>query len=102
MARTQGTKTTKYKQKTLDSQHGNVYITATFNNTIITITDDKGATIAWGSAGSAGFKGTRKSTPFAATTAVENVAKKVVALGLKTVDVYIKGPGSGRTGGWLP
>lgn len=96
MAKKKDSKTPKRKQRTLDSGHGNVYITATFNNTIVTITDDRGETLAWGSSGSAGFKGTRKSTPFAATTAVENVAKKVASLGLKTVDVYIKGPGSGR------
>lgn len=87
---------TKKGNKTLDATHGKVYITATFNNTIVTITDEAGNTIGWGSSGAAGFKGTRKSTPFAATSAVENVGKKVVALGLKTVDVYIKGPGAGR------
>lgn len=86
----------KEKRKTLDSTHGKVYITATFNNTIVTVTDEHGNTLGWGSAGSSGFKGTRKSTPFAATSAVENVAKKVVGMGLKTVDVFIKGPGSGR------
>lgn len=87
---------TKKSNKALDATHGKAYITATFNNTIVTITDDKGDTIGWGSAGTAGFKGTRKSTPFAATSAVENVGKKVAALGLKSVDVYIKGPGAGR------
>ena len=86
----------KAKVKTLDSTHGKVYITATFNNTIVTVTDEGGNTLAWGSSGSAGFKGTRKSTPFAATSAVEGAARKVVGLGLKTVDVYIKGPGAGR------
>lgn len=86
----------KKQQKTLDGDHGKVYITATFNNTIVTITDDRGNTIGWGSAGASGFKGTRKSTPFAATSAVEAVGKKVVGRGLKTVDVYIKGPGAGR------
>ena len=75
---------------------GRAYITSTFNNTLITITNDKGDTIGWSSAGAAGFKGTRKSTPFAATSAMEAVVKKAVAKGLKTVEVYIKGPGSGR------
>lgn len=75
---------------------GRCYITSTFNNTLITITNDKGDTIGWGSAGSAGFKGTRKSTPFAASSAMETVVKKVVAKGLKTIEVYVKGPGAGR------
>lgn len=75
---------------------GRAYITSTFNNTIITITNDKGDTIGWSSAGSAGFKGTRKSTPFAASSAMESVVKKVAEKGLKTVEVYVKGPGAGR------
>lgn len=88
----------KSKAKTVEkiSEHGKIYVSATFNNTLVTVTNDKGDTIAWSSAGSAGFKGTRKSTPFAATSAVEQVVKKAVEKGLKTVDVYIKGPGSGR------
>lgn len=75
---------------------GRAYITSTFNNTLITITNDKGDTIGWGSAGSAGFKGTRKSTPFAASSAMETLVRKAVEKGLKTVEVYIKGPGAGR------
>ena len=63
---------------------------------LITITNDKGEAIGWSSAGSSGFKGTRKSTPFAATSAAENVSKKAVGKGLKTVEVYVKGPGAGR------
>ena len=79
------------------SEKGRVYITATFNNTIVTITDEKGNTLGWGTSGSVGFKGTRKSTPFAATSAVDQVAKKVILKNsLRQVDVYIKGPGSGR------
>lgn len=78
------------------TEHGKVYISATFNNTLVTITNNSGDTISWGSAGSAGFKGTRKSTPYAATIAVENAVKKAVEKGLKTVDVFVKGPGSGR------
>ncbi len=76
--------------------NGRAYITSTFNNTLITITNDKGDTIGWSSAGSAGFKGTRKSTPFAATSAMEAVVKKAVEKGLKTVEVFVKGPGAGR------
>lgn len=78
-------------------EKGRIYITATFNNTLITVTDDKGNTLGWGSAGNVGFKGTRKSTPFAATTAVDQVIKKVIAgTGLRTVEVFMKGPGAGR------
>lgn len=78
-------------------EKGRVYITATFNNTLITITDEHGDTLGWGSAGNVGFKGTRKSTPFAATTAVDQVVKKVIATtGLRSVEVYMKGPGAGR------
>lgn len=73
-----------------------VYITATFNNTLVTFTDLKGQVICWGSSGSTGFKGARKATPYAATTAVETVAKKAIVLGVKEVEVYIKGPGPGR------
>lgn len=84
-------KQTKYIEK------GRVYITSTFNNTLITITDEKGNTLGWGSSGSVGFKGTRKSTPFAATTAVDQAVKRVITnYGLKSVEVYIKGPGAGR------
>lgn len=75
---------------------GHVYVMATFNNTLVTITDPKGNTLAWGSAGSSGFKGARKSTPYAATTAVELAARKAIGMGLKEVEVFIKGPGSGR------
>lgn len=77
-------------------QSGKVYITSTFNNTLITITNDRGETIAWSSSGARGFKGTRKSTPYAATVAAEAVAKKGLEKGLKNVEVYVKGPGSGR------
>lgn len=78
-------------------ENGRIYIAATFNNTLITVTDTKGNTLGWGSAGNVGFKGTRKSTPFAATTAVDQVVKKVMAAtGLRNVEVYLKGPGAGR------
>lgn len=76
---------------------GRVYISASFNNTLVTVTDPEGKVVVWGSAGSSGFKGTRKATPFAATTAVERVLKKAQnEYGLKEVEVYIKGPGPGR------
>lgn len=91
-------KTTKTKSKKINpvTENGRAYITATFNNTLVTITNNKGDTIAWSSSGASGFKGTRKSTPFAATSAVESVAKKALSLGLKSVEVFIKGPGAGR------
>src|SRR3989344_3125540 len=76
--------------------NGKVFITATFNNTLATFTDSAGNVLAWGSAGAAGFKGARRATPFAATTAVETAARKAMAKGLKDVEVYLKGPGSGR------
>ncbi len=78
-------------------EKGRIYITSTFNNTISTITDEKGNTLGWGTSGSVGFKGTRKSTPFAATSAVDQAVRKVISeYGLKSVEVYIKGPGAGR------
>lgn len=74
-----------------------VYILASFNNTLVNVTDEKGATLAWGSSGTAGFKGTRKSTPFAATTAVEKALQKAKEkYGISEVEVYVKGPGPGR------
>jgi small subunit ribosomal protein S11 len=77
-------------------EKGKVFITATFNNTLITITDKDGNALYWGSSGMAGFKGARKSTPYAATTAVEAVARKAMDTGMREVEVYIKGPGAGR------
>jgi len=75
---------------------GQVHIYATFNNTIVTITDEQGNTVCWGSAGSSGFKGSRKSTPFAARLAAEEAVKKAQAIGMQEVDVFITGPGPGR------
>jgi small subunit ribosomal protein S11 len=75
---------------------GIAHVQATFNNTIITITDLNGEVVAWSSAGHMGFKGSRKSTPFAAQRAGENVAEKVMKMGMKEVEVRVKGPGSGR------
>jgi len=76
--------------------HGVACIQATFNNTIVTITDNAGNVITWSSAGSVGFKGSRKSTPFAAQVAAEDCAKKAISHGMKEVKVYVKGPGAGR------
>ncbi len=75
---------------------GIVFIKATFNNTIVTITDMEGNTVVWGSAGKAGFKGSKKSTPFAATVAAEQAAREALGLGMKRVHVRVQGPGSGR------
>ena len=75
---------------------GQAHIRSTFNNTIITITDPTGAVISWSSSGDVGFKGSRKSTPFAAQMAAESAARKAQEHGLKKVDVFVKGPGSGR------
>ncbi|HPB29853.1 MAG TPA: 30S ribosomal protein S11 [Candidatus Sumerlaeota bacterium] len=75
---------------------GVVHIQATFNNTIITISDKTGGTVSWASAGSVGFKGSRKSTPFAAQVAAENCAKKAMESGMRAVEILVKGPGSGR------
>ena len=84
------------KDKRLTEQVGRVYIKSTFNNTIVTVTDNKGNTICWSSAGSCGFKGTKKGTPFAAQVAAQTAAKRAVDLGLKYVSVYVKCPGPGR------
>jgi len=75
---------------------GIAHILATFNNTIVTITDRSGNVLSWASCGSAGFSGSKKSTPFAAQITAETVAKKAVEHGMKTVEVFVKGPGSGR------
>jgi len=76
--------------------NGTVHINATFNNTIITLTDVTGRTISWGSAGRVGFKGSKKSTPFAAQQAASLAAKEAMDMGLRRVEVWVKGPGSGR------
>lgn len=85
----------KKKDKRVVSE-GNVYINATFNNTIVTITDMRGNTVAWSSAGALGFKGTKKSTPYAAQTTTEAAIDKALEMGLSDVHIYIKGPGAGR------
>jgi len=81
-------------KRTLSS--GQVHVFATFNNTIVTVTDTQGNTVAWGTAGSAGFKGSRKSTPFAARLAAEQAIKAAMAMGLQEVELFVKGPGPGR------
>jgi small subunit ribosomal protein S11 len=90
-----GQKSGKKKVK-MNIPSGIAHIQATFNNTIVTITDEHGDTIAWASAGTQGFKGSRKGTPFAAQLAAEAAAKKAMEYGMNTVDVYVKGPGAGR------
>ena len=91
------TKTTPAKKKVKRSvASGVVHIQSTFNNTIVTITDGMGNTVAWSSAGVLGFKGSRKSTPFAAQVAAEDAAKKAIEAGMKSVEVFVKGPGPGR------
>lgn len=75
---------------------GRVYVSTTFNNTIVTVTNEKGDAVGWSSAGAAGFKGTRKATPFAATSVVEDALKKAREAGVNSVEVFIKGPGVGR------
>ena len=89
----------KYKSRKKIAKNGTsaiAHIQASFNNTIVTIADKGGSTIAWASSGSAGFSGSRKSTPFAAQLASESAAKKALEQGVREVEVYIKGPGSGR------
>jgi small subunit ribosomal protein S11 len=83
------------RKKVVDAE-GMAHIKATFNNTIITITDMQGDTVAWASSGKAGFKGSKKSTPFAATIAAESVGREAAAAGMKRVHVRVQGPGSGR------
>ena len=77
-------------------ERGAAHIQSTFNNTIVTITDPEGNAVSWASAGGLGFKGSKKSTPFAAQTAADTAAKAAIEHGMKTVEVYVKGPGSGR------
>jgi small subunit ribosomal protein S11 len=89
-------KKTKTKKKIQVDTTGRAYIKATFNNVIVTLTDVYGNTISWSSAGKNGFKGSRKNTPFAAQVSAEGAAKEAYDLGLRKVEVYVKGPGSGR------
>ena len=84
------------KSKRVVDAEGVAHVNATFNNTTVTITDPRGNTIAWGSSGKAGFKGSKKSTPFAATVAAEQCAREALTAGVKRVHVRVQGPGSGR------
>jgi small subunit ribosomal protein S11 len=84
------------KGKKVVESEGIAHISATFNNVLITITDMRGNTIAWGTAGKAGFKGSKKSTPFAATVAAENVGREAMNMGVRKLHVLVQGPGSGR------
>ena len=92
----QGKKGVKKKKERKVIGEGIAHIQSTFNNTMISITDVSGNVVAWTSAGTQGFKGSRKSTPFAAQVAAENVARKAMDMGVKKIDVYVKGPGPGR------
>ena len=96
MAKAVAKKVIKKRRERKNIEKGAVHIQSTFNSTIITISDVQGNTISWASAGELGFKGSRKSTPFAAQSAAETAAKAAMEHGLKTVEVYVKGPGSGR------
>jgi small subunit ribosomal protein S11 len=95
LVRKKTTERTKVKEKR-NVVHGVVHIKSTFNNTIVSVSDLNGAVLSWASAGTVGFKGSKKSTPFAAQLAAENCARKAMEHGLKRVDVMVKGPGSGR------
>ena len=92
----QARRTTGAKKAKRSLSSGQVHVFASFNNTIVTVTDSGGNTVAWGSAGSAGFKGSRKSTPFAARLAAEQAIKAAQQMGLQEADLVIKGPGPGR------
>ena len=96
MAKTQRKAVRKKRIQRKNITKGQAHIQSTFNNTLITLTDMEGNAISWSSAGSPGFRGSKKSTPFAAQSATETAAKAAMEHGLKTVEVYVKGPGSGR------
>lgn len=90
-------RTTKVRRRERKSvPRGRAYVQSTFNNTIVTLTDPVGNVLSWGTSGSSGFKGSRKSTPYAAGMAAENAARKAMENGLRQIDVYVKGPGAGR------
>ncbi len=93
---TSAKKVVKKRRERKNVERGTAHIRASFNNTIVTITDMQGNAVSWASAGELGFKGSRKSTPYAAQTAAETAARLAMEHGMKTVEVYVKGPGSGR------
>ncbi len=96
MAKVQKKNVRKKRKERKNIEKGQAHIQSTFNNTLVTLTDMQGNALSWSSAGSLGFRGSRKSTPFAAQSAAETAAKAAMEHGLKTVEVYVKGPGSGR------
>ena len=96
MAKVQTKKTTTRRRERKNNEKGQAHIHSSFNNTIVTITDVQGNAISWASSGGLGFKGSRKSTPFASQMAAETAAKAAMEHGLKSVEVFVKGPGSGR------
>lgn len=96
MAAKKGKSTRVRRRERKNIERGQAHISSTFNNTMVTLTDMQGNVISWSSAGQLGFKGSRKSTPFAAQQAAEDAAKKAMEHGLKSVEVYVKGPGAGR------
>mgnify|MGYP002516547742 CR=1 FL=1 len=92
----QKVKKTRRKKERKNVEHGAAHIKSTFNNSIVTLTDAQGNALSWSSAGALGFRGSKKSTPFAAQMAAETAAKAAMEHGLKSIEVYVKGPGSGR------
>jgi len=94
MAQRRRTRVRRRERKSITS--GRAYIQSTFNNTIVTLTDPQGNVLAWGSSGTAGFRGSRKGTPYAAQLAARDAARKAMEHGLRQIEVYVKGPGSGR------
>jgi small subunit ribosomal protein S11 len=96
MAQAKRTTKTKKKINTRVVSKGRLYVTATFNSTLVSITDEQGNVVCWSSAGESGFSGSRKSTPYAATITVENAVNKAKAFGMGSMDLFIKGPGPGR------
>lgn len=96
MAQTKGKKITRRKKERKNVERGCAHIKSTFNNSIVTLTDAVGNALSWASAGGLGFKGSKKSTPFAAQMAAETAAKAAMEHGLKSIEVYVKGPGAGR------
>ena len=95
-ANTKGKKVVRKRRERKNIEKGAVHIRSSFNNTMVTVTDTNGNALSWASAGGLGFRGSRKSTPYAAQTAAETAAKAAMEHGLKSVEVYVKGPGSGR------
>jgi len=96
MAKNKKKKSRRRKKVKRNIEKGQAHIKSTFNNTIISITDEEGKVIAWSSAGKVGYKGSRKSTPFAAQLAAENAAEEAKDMGMKEIEIFVKGPGSGR------